>query len=110
MPIALTKRELERCATSSTLEPVHRQQELLIEDSYGGAARRRGGGSLASVHGVVSRQALEIAAAAKAEPEGEPSEKETPRLRSAQEVIGYQLEALDGPLGAVEDFLVDDQS
>ncbi len=110
LPIALTKRELERCATSSTLEPVHRQQELLIEDSYGGAARRRGGGPLASVHGVVSRQALEIAAAAKAGPEGEPSEKETPRLRSAQEVIGYQLEALDGPLGAVEDFLVDDQS
>ncbi len=33
-----------------------------------------------------------------------------PELRSALEVIGYQLEALDGPLGAVEDYLVDDQS
>jgi hypothetical protein len=115
MPIALTKRELDRCATSSTLEPVSRQQELLIEDSYGGAARRKGGGPLASVHGVVSHQALEIAFAAKAEPAAEPaaapsSEQEAPRLRSAQEVIGYQLEALDGPLGSVEDFLVDDQS
>lgn len=111
LPITLTKRELERCAMSSTLELVSRQQELLIEDRYGGAARRRGGGPLASVHGVVSRQALEIAAAAKAEPGEEPSSgQETPRLRSAQEVIGYQLEALDGPLGVVEDFLVDDQS
>ena len=111
LPIALTKRELERCATSSTLEPVSRQQELLIEERYGGVARRTGGGPVAPVHGVVSHQALEIAFAAKTAPSAESSpEQEAPRLRSAQEVIGYQIEALDGPLGAVEDFLVDDQS
>ena len=110
LPIVLTKSELERCAASGTIEPVSRQQELLVEDRYGGADHRRGGGPVAAAHGIVSHQALEMAAA-KAAPESEPSpEHETPRLRSSQEVIGYQLEARDGPLGAVEDFLIDDQN
>ena len=111
LPVELTRQEIERCTASSALETISKQQEHLIENRYGGDARRRGGGPLAPVHGVVSHQALEMAAAASSGPAGEASsEQGMPELRSALEVIGYQLEALDGPLGAVEDYLVDDQS
>ncbi|MDQ3815858.1 MAG: PRC-barrel domain-containing protein, partial [Armatimonadota bacterium] len=37
-------------------------------------------------------------------------EEGDPHLRSAHEVIGYSLQALDGPHGPVADFLVDDRT
>jgi hypothetical protein len=37
-------------------------------------------------------------------------ERADPHLRSAQAVTGYHLQATDGDIGHVEDFLVDDQS
>ena len=33
---------------------------------------------------------------------------EESRLRSLKEIIGYQIEAVDGPLGVAEDFLIED--
>jgi len=33
-----------------------------------------------------------------------------PHLRSAQEVTGYKIEAADGEIGRVEDFLIDDET
>ena len=37
-------------------------------------------------------------------------ERADPHLRSAQAVTGYYIQATDGDIGHVEDFLVDDQS
>lgn len=41
-------------------------------------------------------------------PGGHPVHKGDPHLRSAREVKGYHIEALDGPIGHVSDFVFDD--
>ena len=40
----------------------------------------------------------------------QPAKKEDPHLRSTKEVIGYYIEATDGNIGHVEDFLIDDEN
>ena len=40
----------------------------------------------------------------------EAKEREDPHLRSSRAVTGYYIQATDGDIGHVEDFLVDDQS
>jgi hypothetical protein len=41
---------------------------------------------------------------------GEAKERGDPHLRSSRAVTGYHIQATDGDIGHVEDFLVDDQS
>ena len=42
--------------------------------------------------------------------EARAAQSEDPHLRSRKEVVGYNLEAADGPLGHLQDFLVDNGS
>jgi len=42
-------------------------------------------------------------------PTDEPTESGDPHLRSTKEVIGYRIQARDGAIGHVEDFVVDDR-
>jgi len=107
LPVSLTKDQVLHCATSETEEPVSRRNERLVVSHYGGALYRRGGGPVGAVHGTVSSLALALA---EADESTSPSAAldSGPALRSTQEVIGYQIEALDGPLGVAEDFLLDD--
>ena len=105
LPLSLTREDFERCSDSGRDQLVSEQQELLLENRYGSAVYGRGGGPVGAVHGVVSRQALAIAAAESTTASEEPDQ--APQLRSALEIVGYHIEALDGPFGNVEDFLLD---
>jgi hypothetical protein len=97
----MTKREVEQCASSETARPVSHQMQHKVSARYGGTYAQ-GGGPMASLHGVMSSEAVALAEAEESPP------PQGPGLRSIQEVLGYQIEALDGPLGVAEDFLIDD--
>lgn len=101
LPVLLTKQEIEKCASAETEEPFsHKMQHLLVA-RYGGVYAQ-GGGPMAHLHGPVSSETVAIVEAAEHPPQ------QGPNLRSVQEVLGYQIEALDGPIGVAEDFLIDD--
>jgi hypothetical protein len=101
LPLLMTKSELGQCASSETAQPVSHQMQHKLSARYGGTYGQ-GGGPMASLHGVMSSEAVALAEA------DEPAPHHGPGLRSVQEVLGYQIEALDGPLGVAEDFLIDD--
>lgn len=105
LTVSLTREDFERFSDSETHQLISEQQELLLESRYGSAVYGGGGGPVGAVHGVVSRQALAIATAESAG--GSEKQEQAPQLRSALEIVGYHIEALDGPFGNVEDFLLD---
>ncbi|MEX2300607.1 MAG: PRC-barrel domain-containing protein [Bryobacterales bacterium] len=101
LPVLMTKSEVEHCASSETAKPISHQMQNRLSARYGNSYSQ-GGGPMASLHGVMSSEAVALA-----ETE-EPPPQQGPGLRSVQEVLGYQIEALDGPIGVAEDFLIDD--
>lgn len=101
LPVLMTKREVEQCAAAETAQPVSHQMQHKVSARYGGT-HAQGGGPMASLHGVMSSEAVALAESEESPPQ------QGPGLRSIQEVLGYQIEALDGPLGVAEDFLIDD--
>jgi hypothetical protein len=101
LPVLMTKSEVEQCASSETAQPVSHQMQHKVSARYGGT-HAQGGGPMASLHGVMSSEAVALADIE------DPPPQHGPGLRSVQEVLGYQIEALDGPIGVAEDFLIDD--
>ncbi|MEO7144537.1 MAG: PRC-barrel domain-containing protein [Bryobacteraceae bacterium] len=105
LQVALTKKQIEKSPEIDTHKPVSRQHEAEYMD-YFGSSYYWGGSDLwgagpypAALAGV----AIPIhARMSTAEPEWEDS-----HLRSTTEVTGYRIEATDGELGHVEDFIVD---
>lgn len=103
-PINMTREEASRCQSTAPELPVSWRLEELLESTYGPLDDDRGGGPPRSVvRGSAFRQAVELAEAAAPAPA--PSRK----LRSLREVLGYRIEATDGPLGFAKDFLLDDE-
>ena len=103
--VDLTREESKSCEPAAQELPISWQKEELITARYG-PLEERGGAPVASIHGSVSREALELVEANTREALG--SER-IPRLRSLRELVGYQIEAVDGPLGVAEDFLIEDE-
>jgi len=102
IPVALSKAQVENSPSIDVDRPVDRQYEEEYSEYYGypyywtgpyrwGATPYPGEGPL-----------IEPRATSAMPPSGDPS------LRSARNVMGYYIEALDGDIGHVEDFLVDD--
>jgi sporulation protein YlmC with PRC-barrel domain len=108
--VALTMKQIEDSPGVESDKPVSRQYETSYFDYYGypyywsgpylwGAAAYPG----------------PLAMPERAQPEIEKirrSERESsdPHLHSAKEVIGYYIEAADGDVGHVEEFIIDDES
>jgi len=105
IPLSLNNEELHGCANERSEQPLSAHHEALVDHRYGGSLYGRGGGPVGRLHGVVNRQALAVA---QSEQTAEPDSGLSENLYSALEIVGYQTEATDGPIGAVEDFLVDD--
>ncbi len=101
LPLLMTRKEIEQCASPETAQTVSDRMQHKFKARYGGTYVQ-GGGPLASLHGVMSSEAVALA------DDDEPAPPQGSALRSVQEVLGYQIEALDGPLGVVDDFLIDD--
>lgn len=106
-PVALTKEQVRNSPDIDTDKPVSREQETTLYGYYGWPNYW--------VMPAAEGAAVPPAAAApesriRAELERRVKEAEhaDPHLRSAREVSGYYIEALDGDIGHVEDFLIDD--
>ncbi|MCP5110487.1 MAG: hypothetical protein GY953_06590, partial [bacterium] len=102
LPVEMTKEEAKQCQPASEELPVSWRKEELITAKYG-PLEERGGAPVAAVHGSISREAIELVEANTAAALGEQA-----RFRSLREMLGYQIEAVDGPLGIAEDFLIED--
>jgi len=119
LDVALTKEQVKGSPSVDTEEPVSREDESTLNRYYGWPNYWVGGygvGGVALSEGVaipvpefagagpVAGVAIPRPMRGRVAPDGDPA------LRSADEVTGYHIEALDGSIGHVEDFLVDDRT
>lgn len=127
--VTLTKSQVEKSPNIDTHKPVSRQMEASHSDYYGypyywGTPFLWG----AEEHPVLaSRRSASATATATSQPAGKPvatTERRTAaeaavekqatsddvHLRSTQEVASYHISAMDGEIGHVEDFILEDDS
>lgn len=105
-PVRLDKEKIENSPSIGTDEPVSRQYEQKWYDYYGWAVYWGGGG----VWGPAGYPAeLYKTVGAKRPVESDTKAVES-HLRSTAEVNGYHIEARDGEIGHVEDFILDDET
>jgi hypothetical protein len=100
IPVNLTRKQVEEAPPIDADEPVSRQHETALHQYFEWRPYWLGGAALES---TVKEE--------KEQPGRDPEagvETGDPTLRSTREVIGYHIEATDGPIGHVDDFIVDD--
>jgi hypothetical protein len=100
LPVTLTKEQIEKSPGIGEDRPVSRQREEELHAHYGWSPYWAG-----------AEAAYFAARAAEIEQESEPPERKgDPNLRSVAEVTGYHIAAVDGEIGHVEDFIVEDRT
>lgn len=103
LAVKLTREQVASSPDYDSEKPVSRQRELEIVQYFGWPAywdAPYAGHVPMGITPVLGAQAQGVAT--------ESPSKYDPRLRSAHEVGGYRIHALDGNIGHVEDFLVED--
>lgn len=107
----LTREQVRDAPGIESDKPVSRQQEASYFDYFGYSYYWSGAmwdGGL-GVSGGAEIAAAQLAQRAEAEArDRRDEEKGDPHLRSAEEVHGYTIEAQDGEIGSVKDFLFED--
>jgi hypothetical protein len=111
LDVALTKKQIEDSPPIDTHKPVSRQHEALYLGYYG-YPYYWGGPNLWGLASYPAGLTVDREAVTKGEALRARAGKESPdsHLRSTDEVTGYHIEASDGAIGHVEDFLVDDDT
>ena len=103
--VNLTRQQIEESPLPATDKPVSRQFEETYFH-YHGWPRYWDGSNVWGMH-----PATAILNEPEAQREREPGEKaRDPNLRSTQTVTDYYIEAEDGAIGHVEDFIIDDET
>ena len=115
LDVALTKKKIKDAPGIETDQPVSRQYEIPYYDYYGypyywdgsglwgaGALPLGGESMLTPRDAPLPREITQAMAAAARDADT--------HLRSSAEVIGYHVEAIDGAIGHIDDFLFDDRS
>lgn len=104
--VSLTRDQVRHCPDIDTDRPVSRQHETAYFDYYGYPYYWLGPYAWGAV--ITPREAASIGTTAQA---GQRStQKGDPHLRSANEVDGYHIEAVEGAIGHVDDFIFDDET
>lgn len=107
-PVALTRREIENSPSLAEDAPVSRRHETGYYQHFGLPLYWMGEYSWA---GFISPADLAASrGTVDSYPEEMSPEEQDKHLRSVKEVVGYRIEAQDGKIGHVEDFLVDDDT
>lgn len=96
----LTKEEIENSPSISDEEPVSRQHEINLNKYYGWPAYWS---MTTSMQGILEDVRREIK-------EKEESKNKDPHLRSIRELRNYNVEAVDGDVGVVDSFIIDDEN
>lgn len=114
LPIRLTRRQVEHSPGVETDKPVARQKESELRAYYRWPLYWTGEGAfMPAAAGTQVEAVAALQAGALAEDGQRPLTAEAtgdPHLRSANEVIGYDIQASNGDIGQVEDFIVDDDT
>lgn len=107
--VELTKTQIENSPPIYTDKPVSRQYELAYYPYYG-FPTYWGGGSLWGNADYPQMLEPPLGAAKDRIDAIRQDENEDPHLRSTKDADGHTIEALDGEVGHVEDFVVDDET
>jgi sporulation protein YlmC with PRC-barrel domain len=101
--VNLTREQIRNSPDMDTERPVSRPAEFVLYRYYGWTPYwfPLEPATPVAVHGDAAEREREAIASQRGE---------DANLRSAKEVIGYHVEASDGEIGHIEDFLIDDQS
>jgi len=104
-PVELTMQKIEESPDIDTEKPVSRQQEIELHSYYNWASYWGGG----AWEPTISPYASALPPRTQRPPgrvAGAPEDKSgDPHLRSAKEVIGYRIHAVDGAMCSVDDFI-----
>jgi hypothetical protein len=106
-PVDLTMDQVRHSPDVDTELPVSRQQEDALQLYYGWPgywSGVMGAGSISPIM-VPPVPAVNLPPTSRG-----PQKSADPHLRSTTELIGYRIEAVDGAIGHVDDFLLDDES
>jgi uncharacterized protein YyaL (SSP411 family) len=109
LDVALTKKQVENSPDINTHQPVSRQHEIAYFGYYG-YPFYWGGSDLWGAAPNPAGLAIPIPASTEAIADSMSHESADSHLRSAEEVRNYYLEALDGEIGSVDGFIVDDEA
>lgn len=116
-PVALTREEVKNGPEIDADKPVSRQQQLKLHEYFGWPiywgtdAHSPGSRVVGTKPNVVAEDQVPETGLKEMERglEVEPEQHGDPHLRSMREVIGYGIDANDGEIGDVDDFIVDDE-
>lgn len=101
--VNLTKKQIEESPSLDSEKPVSRQYEMSYQGYYG-MPMYWGGISMWGMSPYIERDPLKWSGYA------ESKEAWDPQLRSSREVDGYHIEATDGEIGHVNDFIIDGET
>ena len=100
----LTREQVKRSPTWLSDQPVTQQMERRLYDYYGWDPLWGGYGAMAAP--LVEPPYMGLAT--NLPDEIRPQDSGDPQLRSYVEVVGYHIQAVDGSIGHVENFMLDD--
>lgn len=103
LPVELTKTQVLNSLDINTRKPVYCQRRSKLDEDW---PLYWGGGRLL-IAGAFDAYAYKKAKGRKTSIE---EQKGDPHLRSTREVIGYRIQAIDGDMGHVDNFIVDDEA
>ena len=109
LDLALTKKQVENSPDINTHQPVSRQHEIAYFGYYG-YPFYWGGSDLWGAAPNPAGLAIPIPPSTEAMADSIAKESMDSHLRSSQEVTNYYLEAIDGEIGSVDGFVVDDEA
>ena len=107
-PVNLTKKQVRSSPSIDTDKPVSRQHEAELHDYYNWPVYWGAGlDPYAGVGYPVPTHFLPLATRERKTSFEKPAD---PNLRSTRQVTGYHIQATDGEIGHVQDFIVDDET
>lgn len=110
LPVNLTKDKIENSPPIENHKPVSRQMEEKLINYYAWPADFSYGFGTVNTIEMQLLQERMLHDQKKQEESQKKKEKDNKHLRSSNEVIGYNIQAKDGLIGHVEDFIIEDKS
>ncbi|HEX7974481.1 MAG TPA: PRC-barrel domain-containing protein [Anaerolineales bacterium] len=116
LPVALTMEQVRGSPDIAADQPVSRQQEIELHDYYGWpfywdmtSLSGLGPGNLLAAYPLIESESAAQASQDEQAGASPPMPSKDSYLHSAEKVFGYSIQARDGDIGKLEDFIVDDQ-
>jgi hypothetical protein len=103
--VNLTSAQVSGSPDIDTQRPIHRQQEVALHEHYQWPWRGGYGGVFGLTPLPLSFDDVPVRPKV-----SEPGHRDDPHLRSSRQVSGYRIHAIDGEIGHVADFIVEDES